>query len=107
MFFCNSLIESEFQGKAYDNYELLWQSSPIRNITNARTPTLILHGETDNEVPLSQADEMFVGLKKCRVETEYVQYLGEGHGWRPELTCANQRDLNRRIISWFDRFIVP
>ncbi|MFI0429357.1 prolyl oligopeptidase family serine peptidase [Mariniflexile sp. HMF6888] len=102
----HSLIESEFRGKAYDNYELLWHCSPIRNITNASTPTLILHGEIDNEVPLSQGDEMFVALKKCKVETEYVQYLGEGHGWRPELTCENQRDLNRRIIDWFDRFIV-
>ena len=102
----HSLIESEFQGRAYDNYELLWQCSPIRNITNARTPTLILHGETDNEVPLSQADEMFVALKKCKVETQYVQYMGEGHGWRPELTCANQSDLNRRMIEWFDRYIV-
>lgn len=101
----HSLMESEFNGRAFKNYALLWQWSPLRNISNVSTPTLILHGETDNEVPLSQADEMYVGLKKCNVETTYVQYIGEGHGWRPDLTPKNRQDINKRMIDWFNKYI--
>jgi dipeptidyl aminopeptidase/acylaminoacyl peptidase len=101
----HSLIESEFNGMAYDNFPLLWQWSPLRNIKNVVTPTLILHGELDNEVPLSQAEEMYVALKKLGVDTAFVQYLGEGHGWRPDLTPYNQYDRLSRILAWFDKYL--
>jgi dipeptidyl aminopeptidase/acylaminoacyl peptidase len=101
----HSLIESEFNGSAYDNLPLLWQWSPLRNIKNVKTPTLILHGEHDNEVPFSQAEEMFIGLKKLGVETVLVQYLGEGHGWRPDLKPVNRHDLLSRTIAWLDNYL--
>lgn len=101
----HSLIESEFGGSAYDRFPLLWQWSPLRNAKNVRTPTLFLHGETDNEVPVTQAEEMYVALKKCGVDTSLVQYIGEGHGWRPELRPGNRLDLFRRTIAWLDRYL--
>ncbi len=102
----HSLIESEFNGSAYDNFSLLWQWSPLRNIKNASTPTLLLHGEVDNEVPLSQAEEMYIALKKCGVESMFVQYKGEGHGWRPDLKPKNRYDVLTRTIEWFNKYLV-
>jgi len=99
----HSLMESEFKGNVYDNFNLLWQSSPLKNVMNVTTPTLFLHGETDNEVPFSQAEEMFMGVKKAGVKTMLVQYTGEGHGWRPDLKPENRSDLYQRMISWFDQ----
>jgi dipeptidyl aminopeptidase/acylaminoacyl peptidase len=101
----HSLIESEFNGSAYDNFPLLWQWSPLRNVKNVSTPTLIVHGELDNEVPLSQAEEMYIALKKQGVDSRFVQYLGEGHGWRPDLKPANRRDLLTRTVEWFDKYL--
>ncbi|RYY69866.1 MAG: S9 family peptidase [Chitinophagaceae bacterium] len=101
----HSLIESEFNGSAYDNFDLLWEWSPLRNIKNVLTPTLILHGELDNEVPLSQAEEMYIALKKLGIETNFVQYAGEGHGWRPDLKPHNQHDRLERTIGWFDQYL--
>jgi dipeptidyl aminopeptidase/acylaminoacyl peptidase len=101
----HSLIESEFNGSAYDNFPLLWQWSPLRDIKNVRTPTLILHGEADNEVPLSQAEEFYIALKKLGVNTCFIQYVGEGHGWRPDLTPANRADLLARTLDWFDKHL--
>ena len=98
----HSLIETEFNGLAYDNFPLLWQWSPLRNVKNVNTPTLFLHGEKDNEVPVSQAEEMFIALKKYNVETSFVQYLNEGHGWRPNLKPKNRKDLFIRMINWFE-----
>ncbi|WP_353718876.1 S9 family peptidase [Dyadobacter sp. 676] len=102
----HSLMESEFGGRAFDRFDLLWECSPLRNVARATTPTLFLHGETDNEVPFSQAEEMYIALKKKGVPTQLVQYTGEGHGWRPELGPRNKADLNGRMIAWFDQYIM-
>lgn len=98
----HSLMESEFGGRTSERFDTLWQWSPLRNVARAVTPTLLLHGQTDNEVPFSQAEEMFIALKKKGVITQLVQYTGEGHGWRPELSPRNKADLNERMIRWFD-----
>ncbi|KAA6438397.1 S9 family peptidase [Dyadobacter flavalbus] len=101
----HSLMESEFGGRAYERFDLLWQWSPLRNAGRAGTPTLLLHGETDNEVPFSQAEEMYTALKKQGVDTILVQYTGEGHGWRPDLSPRSKADLNERMIRWFDTYV--
>lgn len=101
----HSLMESEFNGKVYDNFPLLWQWSPLRNVKNVVTPTLFLHGTRDNEVPVSQAEEMFVALKKLGVPTSFVQYLEEGHGWRPDLKPKNRYDLYNRLFAWFNQYL--
>jgi dipeptidyl aminopeptidase/acylaminoacyl peptidase len=102
----HSLMESEFNGSAYDNFPLLWQWSPLRNVKNVSTPTLFLHGQLDNEVPVTQAEEMYIALKKLGVESKFVQYIGEGHGWRPDLKPQNRYDLLNRTIEWFDKFLM-
>lgn len=99
------LVEAELNGNPWDNYPLLWQSSPLRNVNYVTTPTLFLHGETDNEVPVSQAEEMYSALKKSGVETRLIRYAGEGHGWRPDLTPRNRHDLYQRMLYWFERYI--
>ena len=101
----HSLMESEFNGSVYDNFGLLWEWSPLRNVKNVKTPTLFLHGALDNEVPVSQAEEMFVALKKLGIETQLVQYVNEGHGWRPDLTPGNRFDLLSRLLNWFDKHL--
>ncbi|MCW3120966.1 MAG: peptidase prolyl oligopeptidase active site domain protein, partial [Flavipsychrobacter sp.] len=102
----HSLIESEFNGSAYDNFPLLWQWSPLRNVKNVTTPTLFLHGEVDNEVPLTQAEEMYIALKKLGVESRFIQYIGEGHGWRPDLKPQNRHDVLTRTLEWFNTYLV-
>ncbi len=101
----HSLMESEYQLSVYDNYDELWKCSPLKDVKNVSTPILFLHGETDNEVPLSQAEEMFIALKKLGVTTSFIQYTGEGHGWRPDLKPETKVDLLKRMISWFDKHI--
>ncbi len=101
----SSLIESEFNGSAYDNFELLWQWSPLKNVKNVTTPTLFLHGAIDNEVPPTQAEEMYVALKKLGVASSLVLYLGEGHGWRPDLKPHSRVDLGNRMLEWFNKYL--
>ncbi len=47
-----------------------------------QTPTLFIHGENDNDVHITQAEEMYMALKRRGVETVFVRYPREGHGLR-------------------------
>jgi dipeptidyl aminopeptidase/acylaminoacyl peptidase len=52
------LIHAEFNGYPWDNYELLWDRSPLKHIKKAHTPLLLIHGEQDHDVHITQAEEM-------------------------------------------------
>jgi dipeptidyl aminopeptidase/acylaminoacyl peptidase len=96
------LIHAEFGGFPWDNYEQLWQWSPLKYVKQAQTPTLFIHGEQDNDVHITQAEEMYMGLKRRGIETVLVRYPREGHGLREP---KHRLDALERTLSWFDRFL--
>ena len=96
------LIETEFGGLPWDNYSLLWHYSPMAHIKNVTTPTLLLHGENDIDVPITQAEEFYIALQKLGVPARFVRYPNEGHGVRQ----PQHRDhYNREIMSWFEKYL--
>lgn len=96
------LIHAEFGGFPWDNYELLWQWSPLRYVKQAQTPTLFIHGEQDNDVHITQAEEMYTALKRRGVESVLVRYPREGHGLREP---KHRVDALERTLAWFDRYL--
>ncbi len=96
------LIHAEFGGFPWDNFELLWQWSPLRFVRQAQTPTLFIHGENDNDVHITQAEEMYMALKRRGVETVLVRYPREGHGLREP---KHRVDALERTLAWFDRYV--
>ena len=81
--------------------DLLWERSPIRYVRQARTPTLLLHGEGDNDVPISEAEQFYIALLDVGVETQMVRYPREGHGLRETKHVA---DSIERSIAWYRRY---
>jgi len=96
------LIHAEFGGFPWDNFEVLWQWSPLRYARQVQTPTLFIHGENDNDVHITQAEEMYMALKRRGVETVFVRYPREGHGLREP---KHRIDALERTINWFDRYV--
>lgn len=64
----------------WSDKEIYEKTSPMTNINNASTPTLIQHGEFDKRVPPANAYELFQGLQDKGVETKLIIYKGFGHG---------------------------
>ena len=92
-----------FGASVYDKPEAYSRSSPITFIKNTKTPTLVLHGDRDSEVPTPQGYEFWHALKALGVPTELVIYPGEGHAIaKPE----HQRDIEQRMLGWFDRYLM-
>jgi len=91
-----------FGASVYDDPKVYAKSSPIEFVKKVKTPTLVLHGERDSEVPTPQGYEFWHALKTLGVPTQLVIYTDEGHAIRkPE----NQRDIVRRSTAWFDRYL--
>jgi len=89
-----------FFGKSvYDDPEVYAKSSPINFIKHAKTPTLILVGDSDGEVPAPQSYEFWHALKTLGVETELVVYQHEGHMFKDP---KHSRDVVERTLAWFD-----
>lgn len=64
----------------WDDPEIYAKTSPMTNIKNASTPTLIQHGEFDKRVPIPNAYELYQGLQDQGVDAKLVVYKGFGHG---------------------------
>jgi len=95
---CRSTFDRYF-GRTDEHPDVHWQQSPIREIQNVTTPTLILFGEHDTRVPPGQGYELYEGLKARGVETQLVIYPREGHVITER---EHQLDLLERIVDWFD-----
>ena len=80
--------------------DVLWERSPIRYVARAKTPTMFLHGENDNDVPIAEAEQFFIALKDVGVETVLVRYPREGHGIRE---VKHVEDIVTRSLAWYDK----
>jgi dipeptidyl aminopeptidase/acylaminoacyl peptidase len=89
-----------FFGKSvYDDPDVYGKSSPINFIKKAKTPTLILVGDSDGEVPAPQSYEFWHALKTLGVETQFVVYEHEGHLFA---SPKHRRDVVERTLAWFE-----
>jgi dipeptidyl aminopeptidase/acylaminoacyl peptidase len=86
----------------WEDAEVYSRTSPMTYIHNARTPTLIQHGEFDRRVPIPNAYELYQGLQDVGVETKLVVYKGMPHGiTKPRL----RRQAMQENLDWFNRWI--
>jgi dipeptidyl aminopeptidase/acylaminoacyl peptidase len=88
-----------FGASVYDDPGVYERSSPMTFIKNVRTPTLIVSGDRDAEVPISQSYEYWNALRRRGVKTEFVVYPDEGHHF---FRHADQIDVMTRVAGWFD-----
>jgi dipeptidyl aminopeptidase/acylaminoacyl peptidase len=81
--------------------DLFWNSSPLKDVANVKTPTLLFAGEGDPRVPMAQSIEMYQALKSNGVATRLYVAPREGHVWtdlRHLLFKANAE------IEWFEKY---
>lgn len=85
-----------------DDPEIYRKTSPMSYIKQARTPTLIQHGELDRRVPIPNAYELRQGLEDRGVPVEMVVYKGFGHGiTKPRAVRA----VMQHNLAWFNHYL--
>jgi dipeptidyl aminopeptidase/acylaminoacyl peptidase len=73
--------------------------APLKNVGKITKPMLVMQGANDPRVPQSESDQVVAALRGNGVETWYVLYADEGHGF---LKKANN-DLRREVETVFLR----
>ena len=91
----------------WDDPAIYAKTSPITYIKQAKTPTLIQHGATDQRVPLPAAYELYRGLQDYHVPSKLIVYqgfAGVGHGPSKPKSFRATMDHN---LEWFDQYMFP
>jgi dipeptidyl aminopeptidase/acylaminoacyl peptidase len=96
-------LEGYFGAEPWDDTEIYMSRSAMRHIKHARTPTLIMHGGNDQRVPIGQAQELYMGLRKNGVPVDLAIYPREGHGLQEP---RHQLDKMQREYAWFARHVL-
>jgi dipeptidyl aminopeptidase/acylaminoacyl peptidase len=76
--------------------------SPYYRLDQVVTPTLILGGEEDWNVPIINSEQLYLALRQLGVETQLVVYPGQYHGID---TPSYEKDLHQRYLDWFARHL--
>ncbi|UPV74522.1 S9 family peptidase [Halorussus limi] len=91
--------ELGFPATDIDNYR---EASPIRSVPDIDAPLLVLHGEQDVRVPLSQSEQLVAELEKHGKTHELQTYEDEPHGF---LRRENVLDAYSRVADLFAKYL--
>lgn len=86
----------------WDNFQEYWDHSPMKFVTNVKTPTMILQGQADTRVPIPQAEEFYRALYEKHVPVEYVTYPRENHGF---VEPRHIQDRWQRYLVFFGKYL--
>jgi dipeptidyl aminopeptidase/acylaminoacyl peptidase len=86
----------------WDDPQIYAKTSPITTIKQAKTPTLIQHGELDPRVPIPNAYELYQGLQDQGVPVKLIVYKGFGHGLNKPKAARAAMEHN---LEWFNTYI--
>jgi dipeptidyl aminopeptidase/acylaminoacyl peptidase len=91
----------EFKGTPYDNRESYVKWSPHQYAKNFKTPTLVVHGQRDYRLDVSEGLQLFTTLQMEGVPSEMLYFPDEGH-W--VLKPQNSQLWYKTVNDWVDRW---
>ena len=89
-------------GLPWENAEAWERMSPFNFVADVVTPTLIMGGDHDWNVPIQNSEQLYQALRRLGVETQLVVYPNEHHGIRKP---AFQLDRLERYLAWYDQYV--
>ena len=89
-------------GLPWENAELWEQLSPFNRVKKIVTPTLIMGGEKDWNVPILNSEQLYQALRRLGRTTQLVVYPGQTHGIR---LPSFQKDRYERYLKWYAKYV--
>jgi dipeptidyl aminopeptidase/acylaminoacyl peptidase len=96
--------EWEYKGTPWNNPEEYVRSSPSTYAGNFRTPTMVIHGQRDYRVDVSQGLQMFTALQRMGVPSQLLYFPDEGHNVHK---LENLRYAYETQFEWLARWLKP
>jgi len=86
----------------WQDRDLFVEQSPLFHADKITTPLLLVHGDTDINVPKGESDQLFTALKILGKKVEYVQIQGQDH----HILDHEKRIVwNDTILAYFARYL--
>ena len=93
--------EWEFKGTPWTNREIYRKWSPMLAATNFKTPILVVHGQLDYRLDVSEGFQMFTTAQRLKVPSKMLYFPDEGH-W--VLKPQNSRLWYKTVNDWVDQW---
>ena len=93
--------EWEFGGPPWKKRDIYRKWSPHEYAANFKTPTLVVHGQNDYRIDVSQAFDLFTTLQILKVPSTMLYFPDEGH-W--VLKPQNSRLWYKTVNDWVDQW---
>lgn len=91
-----------YGAEVFEDLERVQRWSPSAHASGYDTPTLVIHGDRDFRVPITQGLEFYGVLKAKGIEARLVTYPDENH-WI--LSPANSVHWYGEVLGWLERFL--
>ncbi|MFQ5537770.1 MAG: S9 family peptidase, partial [Gemmatimonadota bacterium] len=86
-----------------DDNRATWERiSPFNRAHLITTPTLVMGGEEDWNVPIQNSDQLYQVLRRRGIPTQLVVYPGQSHGIR---VPSYQKDRYERYLGWYGKWV--
>lgn len=106
----SSWYDRWYFGKPWEHPEDAWRQSPLAMAGKAKTPFLLLQGQSDTTDPLGQSQEMYRALRQMGTPVELVTYPRDDHGplaralyGQPVPEPWHGFDARRRVVEFIQR----
>jgi dipeptidyl aminopeptidase/acylaminoacyl peptidase len=94
----------EFKGTPYTNPEMYEKWNPRNFAKNFKTPTLVVHGQLDYRLDVSEGFQLFTTLQTMGVPSKMLYFPDEGH-W--VLKPQNSQLWYKTVNDWVDQWTAP
>lgn len=109
MFGCSDIpnfCESQMNGTPWNNYDGLWNASPLKYADKVKTPTLFLQYASDFRCPMDQAVQMYTALMYHGVaDTRMVMFAGDSHKLRSLGKPTHRVRRTEEILKWLGKYL--
>jgi len=76
--------------------------SPILFVSPDDPPTLLIHGDKDDLVPISNSQRIYEAFQQSKVKTQFITIEGAGHGFRGD----DAKRATAAMVAWFEQTLV-
>lgn len=89
----------------WEDFDTLWEHSPLKEAMNAKTPTLFLQSDEDYRCYMSDAFQLFSALKRNGCDTRMILFHGENHELSRSGKPENRVTRLKEMGQWFDKYL--
>ena len=100
-----TFIKSNIGADVWQDYQLLWDQSPLKYADQAKTPTLFIHSDQDYRCWLVEGLQMYYALQYFEVPTRMVIFEGENHELSRSGKPKNRIKRLDEITKWFEKYL--